>query len=76
MVEIGIGLYNEFGYKKFLLVFLVEGLVKEMFRYCLDEIDFVRGYVKFNFGDEMVLLVSNFGGMLNLEMGGFVDEFF
>lgn len=74
VVEIGTGPHNEPGYKKLSPAPSAEGLVKEMLRYCLDETDPVRGYVKFNPGDETVLLVSNFGGMSNLEMGGLIDE--
>ncbi|KAL2016079.1 hypothetical protein VTK56DRAFT_4286 [Thermocarpiscus australiensis] len=73
-VEIGTGPHNEPGYKKLSPAPSAEGLVKQILRYCLDETDPERGYVKFKPGDETVLLVSNFGGMSNLELGGLVDE--
>ncbi|KAL2127135.1 hypothetical protein VTI74DRAFT_11266 [Chaetomium olivicolor] len=73
-VEIGTGPHNEPGYRKLSPAPTAEGLVKQVLRYCLDEADPERGYVKFNPGDETALLVSNFGGMSNLELGGLVDE--
>ncbi|KXX80588.1 Dihydroxyacetone kinase [Madurella mycetomatis] len=73
-VEIGTGPHNEPGYRKLAPAPTVEGLVKQILKYCLDETDPERGYVKFRPGDETALLVSNFGGMSNLELGGLVDE--
>ena len=43
-------------------------------KYMLDESDPERGYVKRQANDEIVLMVSNFGGMSNLELGALVDE--
>ncbi|KAK4182590.1 putative dihydroxyacetone kinase [Podospora australis] len=74
VIEIGTGPHNEPGYRKLSPAPSAQGLVKQLLTYCLDETDPERGYVKFNPGDETVLLVSNFGGMSNLEMGGLVDE--
>lgn len=45
-----------------------------MLKYLLDESDPERGYVHFEKGDEVVLMLSNFGGMSNLEMGAVMDE--
>jgi dihydroxyacetone kinase len=73
-VEIGTGPHNEPGYRKLSPAPTAEGLVKQILTYCLDETDPERGYVKFQPGDETALLVSNFGGMSNLELGGLVDE--
>ncbi|KAH6856367.1 Dak1 domain-containing protein [Chaetomium sp. MPI-CAGE-AT-0009] len=73
-VEIGTGPHNEPGYRKLSPAPTAEGLVKEILTYCLDETDPERGYVNFKPGDETALLVSNFGGMSNLELGGLVDE--
>ena len=73
-VEIGTGPHNEPGYRKLSPAPSPQGLVKEILTYCLDQNDPERSYVKFNPGDETVLLVSNFGGMSNLELGGLVDE--
>jgi dihydroxyacetone kinase len=74
VVEIGTGPHNEPGYRKLSPAPNAQGLVKEILKYCLDETDPERGYVKFSPGDETALLVSNFGGMSNLELGGLVDE--
>ncbi|KAL2164745.1 hypothetical protein VTH06DRAFT_40 [Thermothelomyces fergusii] len=73
-VEIGTGPHNEPGYRKLRPAPTAEGLVREILKYCLDETDPERGYVRFGPGDETALLVSNFGGMSNLELGGLVDE--
>ncbi|KAK4212723.1 dihydroxyacetone kinase [Rhypophila decipiens] len=73
-IEIGTGPHNEPGYRKLSPKPSAEGLVKEVLRYCMDEGDEDRGYVHFEEGDETVLMVSNFGGMSNLELGGLVDE--
>ncbi|KAK0645782.1 dihydroxyacetone kinase [Cercophora newfieldiana] len=72
--EIGTGPHNEPGYRKLSPAPSPQGLVQQILTYCLDQNDAERGYVKFNPGDETALLVSNFGGMSNLEMGGLVDE--
>lgn len=74
VIEIGTGPHNEPGYKTLSPAPSAQDLVKQILTYLLDETDPLRGYVKFNPGDETVLLVSNFGGMSNLEMGGLVDE--
>ena len=41
---------------------------------CLDENDPQRSYIHFSTGDEIVLMVSNFGGISPLEMGALTDE--
>lgn len=73
-IEIGTGPHNEPGYRKLSPAPSAAGLVKELLRYLLDETDPERGYVQFRPGDETALLVSNFGGLSNLELGGLVDE--
>ncbi|EGO59398.1 hypothetical protein NEUTE1DRAFT_121216 [Neurospora tetrasperma FGSC 2508] len=73
-LELGTGPHNEPGYWKLSPAPSAEGLVQQILKYCLDETDPERSYVKFNPGDETVLLVSNFGGISNLELGGLVDE--
>jgi dihydroxyacetone kinase len=73
-LEIGTGPHNEPGYKKLSPVPSPEDLVKTILTYLLDESDPLRGYVKFQEGDETALLVSNFGGMSYLEQGALVDE--
>ncbi|KAL7422835.1 hypothetical protein Q5752_002131 [Cryptotrichosporon argae] len=72
-VEIGLGLHNETG------VFNVatpsaEDLFKHVLDLILDQDDPERAFVRFNDGDELVLLVNNQGGLSALEMGAAVDE--
>lgn len=73
-VEIGTGPHNEPGYKSLSPAPSAEQLVGQILEYCLNEQDPERGYVHFAPGDEVLLLVSNFGGMSNLEMGALADE--
>lgn len=46
-----------------------------LLKYLTDETDKDRGYVHFDEGDEVALLVNNFGGMSTLEMGALTDLF-
>ena len=73
-VELGTGPHNEPGYKKLSPAPSPEDLIKQILTHCLDEKDPERGYVNFTPSDETFLLVSNFGGMSQLEMGALVDE--
>jgi dihydroxyacetone kinase len=73
-VEIGTGPHNEPGYKTLSPAPSPEDLVKTILTYLMDKSDPLRGYVNFQEGDEILLLVSNFGGMSYLEMGALVDE--
>ncbi|KAG6016793.1 hypothetical protein E4U43_003081 [Claviceps pusilla] len=73
-VEIGTGPHNEPGFVKLSPVPSPSELIGQVLARCLDEKDPERGYVHFSPGDETILLVNNFGGMSNLEMGALVDE--
>ena len=73
-VELGTGPHNEPGYIKLSPPPSPEDLIGQILKFCLDESDPLRGYVKFNEGDETALVVSNFGGMSYLEVGALVDE--
>ncbi|KAL7936492.1 Dak1 domain-containing protein [Trichoderma chlorosporum] len=73
-VELGTGPHNEPGYKKLSPAPSASELVSQILQNCLDEKDPERGYVKFAPGDEVMLLISNFGGMSHLEMGALIDE--
>ncbi|KAF3766709.1 dihydroxyacetone kinase [Cryphonectria parasitica EP155] len=73
-VEIGTGPHNEPGYRKLSPAPSAEELVAQILEYCLQEKDPERAYVKFAPGDETFLLISNFGGMSQLEMGALADE--
>ncbi|CAN8101752.1 unnamed protein product [Discula destructiva] len=73
-VELGTGPHNEPGYKKLSPAPSAEELVCQILTHCLDENDPERGYVKFAPSDETFLLISNFGGMSQLELGALTDE--
>lgn len=74
-VEIGTGPHNEPGYRKLKPAPSAEDLVGNLLKHCLDETDAERAYVHFDTQkDEVVLLVSNFGGMSQLELSALVDE--
>ncbi|KAI5920943.1 dihydroxyacetone kinase [Camillea tinctor] len=73
-IEIGTGPHNEPGYKKLSPAPSPQELVRQILTYCLDEKDPERGYVKFADGDEVLLLLSNYGGISYLEQGALVDE--
>lgn len=72
LVEIGMGIHNEPGCEK-----VNEDLpkvVEIMLAQLLDPGDKDRAYVPFGPSDKMVLLVNNFGGVSNLELGAIVTE--
>ncbi|CAK7227358.1 hypothetical protein SCUCBS95973_006516 [Sporothrix curviconia] len=73
-MEIGTGPHNEPGYRKLQPAPSAEELVGSLLKHCLDETDAERAYVHFGPNDETVLLVSNFGGMSQLELSALVDE--
>ncbi|KAJ9132154.1 Dihydroxyacetone kinase [Pleurostoma richardsiae] len=73
-VEIGTGPHNEPGYKKLSPVPSSESLVQQLLSYLLDQSDPERAFARFGAGDEVVLLVNNFGGISYLEIGALVDE--
>lgn len=73
-VELGTGPHNEPGYKKISPAPSPEDLIAQILKFLLNEADPERGYVHFAPGDEVALLISNFGGMSYLEMGALADE--
>ena len=72
LVEIGMGVHNEPGCEK--VRTNLPGLVKIMLAQMLDPSDKDRAYVHIQKSDQMVLLINNFGGTSNLELGGIVSE--
>lgn len=72
LVEIGMGVHNEPGCEK--VRTNLPGLVKIMLAQMLDSSDEDRAYVHIERSDRTVLLVNNFGGTSNLELGGIVSE--
>lgn len=72
LVEIGMGVHNEPGCEKVLTD--LPGLVQKMLAQMLDIGDKDRAYMKVEKSDQTVLLVNNFGGVSNLELGAIVTE--
>lgn len=71
-VEIGMGIHNEPGCEK--VKTDLPGLVKTMLGQMLDQSDKDRAYVSIGKSDEIVLLINNFGGVSNLELGAITAE--
>ena len=72
LVEIGMGIHNEPGCEK--VETDLPGLVKTMLSQMLDQNDKDRAYVKIDKGDGIALLINNFGGVSNLELGAITYE--
>lgn len=66
---LGMGIHNEPGLRKLSPLPTIQELLSEMVKYLVDPNDEERAYVKFDQGDEIVLLVNNFGGLSALETG-------
>ena len=72
LVEVGMGIHNEPGCEK--IDTDLPGLIKIMLAQMLDQNDKDRAYVKVERSDDTVLLLNNFGGVSNLELGAILDE--
>ena len=72
LVELGMGIHNEPGCKK--LKTDLPGLVKTMLAQLLDPGDTDRAYVKIEKKEHILLLINNFGGTSNLELGAVTTE--
>lgn len=72
LIEIGMGVHNEPGCDK--VKTDLPGLVKIMLGQMLDQSDKDRAYVKIEKSDETILLINNFGGISNLELGAIINE--
>ena len=72
LVEIGMGIHNEPGCEK--VETDLPGLVKIMLSQMLDQSDKDRAYVRIGKTDEIILLINNFGGVSNLELGAITTE--
>lgn len=72
LVEIGMGIHNEPGCEK--IDADLPRVVEIMLAQLLDPGDEDRAYVPFGRSDRTVLLVNNFGGVSNLELGAVVTE--
>ena len=72
LVEVGMGIHNEPGCEK--VKTDLPGLIKIMLGQLLDQGDKDRAYVSIGKTDETVLLINNFGGVSNLELGAITTE--
>lgn len=72
MVEIGMGVHNEPGCEQTKTD--LPGLVKRMLGQMLDTRDADRGYLHVKQSDQTLLLINNYGGVSNLELGAIVTE--
>ena len=72
LVEIGMGIHNEPGCEQ--VKTDLPGLVTTMLGQMLDQSDKDRAYVRIGKADETVLLINNFGGVSNLELGAITAE--
>ncbi|EUC47291.1 hypothetical protein COCMIDRAFT_3711 [Bipolaris oryzae ATCC 44560] len=70
---VGMGIHNEPGLRTIHPMPGPEDVIKEMLKYLLDPSDSDRAFVKFNPGDNVVMLVNNFGGLSNLEFDAMVN---
>lgn len=52
----------------------VEDLISQLLKLLCDQNDPERGFVKFNDFDDVVLLINNYGGLSNLELGALTQE--
>ena len=71
-IEIGMGIHNEPGCEQ--LQTDLPGGVQKMLAQLLDQNDKDRAYVKIDKSDDVVMLINNFGGLSNLELGAITNE--
>ncbi|RYC94618.1 Dihydroxyacetone kinase [Fusarium oxysporum f. sp. narcissi] len=71
---IGAGVHNEPGQQLVSPFPTVETVIKSCLELLCDSSDPERGFCKFTQDDEVLLLVNNYGGLSNLELGALVDE--
>ncbi len=52
----------------------MEDLISQLLTLICDQNDPERAFVKFNKSDDAVLLINNYGGLSNLELGALTQE--
>ncbi|CUM64541.1 uncharacterized protein PRCAT00002147001 [Priceomyces carsonii] len=67
-IEIGMGIHNEPGVKKYSSIPNIDDLIQELLEYLLSQSDKERSYVPFVSDEQVVLLVNNLGGTSVLEL--------
>lgn len=71
---LGAGIHNEPAQQMLSPFPSVEDLVRRMLALLCDPSDAERAFVSFGAGDEVALLVNNYGGLSPLELGALTDE--
>ncbi|KAL3418910.1 hypothetical protein PVAG01_09131 [Phlyctema vagabunda] len=71
---VGAGIHNEPGAQKISPFPSVEDLISQLLKLVCDPSDPERAFVKFNKDDDVVLLINNYGGLSNLELGALTQE--
>ncbi|PQE07384.1 dihydroxyacetone kinase protein [Rutstroemia sp. NJR-2017a WRK4] len=71
---IGAGIHNEPGAEKLSPFPSVEDLISRLLNLICGQDDPERGFVKFDNDDDVVLLLNNYGGLSNLELGALMQE--
>ncbi|KAK6085984.1 dihydroxyacetone kinase [Seiridium cupressi] len=71
---VGAGIHNEPGAQRLSPFPSVEELIGYCLKLLCDPDDTERAFVTFDSGDEVVLLLNNYGGLSNLELGALTDE--
>ncbi|KAJ5722244.1 hypothetical protein N7488_000279 [Penicillium malachiteum] len=74
VVVIGAGIHNEPGQLHVSPAPSVEEIIERCLKLLLDENDSERNFAKFETGDEVGLLVNNYGGLSVLELSALADE--
>ncbi|KAF7515746.1 hypothetical protein G7054_g14428 [Neopestalotiopsis clavispora] len=74
VVVVGAGIHNEPGAQRLSPFPPVEDLIAYCLKLLCDPNDAERAFVKFNKDDEVVLVINNYGGLSNLELGALTDE--
>ncbi|KAJ5247609.1 dihydroxyacetone kinase Dak1 [Penicillium chermesinum] len=71
-IELGMGIHNEAGSKR--IKATLPEVVSIMLKQLLDQNDPDRSFLKYDAGDEFVLLINNLGGVSPLEIAGLTNE--
>ncbi|KAM3524840.1 hypothetical protein NHJ13051_004342 [Beauveria bassiana] len=71
---IGAGIHNEPGRRMLTPFPPVDEMIKECLGLLCDQDDPERGFVKVDSGDEVVMLINNYGGLSILELGALTDK--
>lgn len=71
---VGAGIHNEPGQQLLSPFPSVQDVIKRCLALLCDKDDAERAFVQFNDGDEVALVINNYGGLSPLELGALADE--